>query len=140
MSSMSIQEFFWAGVYAYGIDQELIKLETGIDKMSGTWKLVNSEVPDSVVEYQVWESDGDFKEEKKFTRPPEDKVMNLIREKFPNLEFKSRWEEGFSNVTVTFPDFYEERKFWEHLEELSGVEIPAYGKCLSYFTVVISEH
>ena len=138
MSSMSIQEYFWAGVNAYGIDQELIKLETGIDKMSGTWKQVNSEVPDSIVEYRVWETEDGFQEEKSFTRPLEDKVMNLIREKFPELDFKSRWEEDFSNVTVTFPDFYaKEREFWEHLRQMTGVEVPAYGRCLSYFTVVI---
>ena len=121
MSSMSIQEYFWAGVNAYGIDQELIKLETGIDKMSGTWKQVNSEVPDSIVEYRVWETEDGFQEEKKLTRPLEDKVMNLIREKFPELDFKSRWEEDFSNVTVTFPDFYaKERDFWEHLRQMTG--------------------
>jgi hypothetical protein len=138
MSSMSIQKYFWAGVYAYGIDQELIKLEAGIDKMSGAWKQVNSEVPDSIVEYRVWETEDGFQEEKKFTRPQEDKVMNLIREKFPELGFKSRWEEDFSNVTVTFPDFYaKEREFWEHLRQMTGVEVPAYGKCLSYFTVLI---
>ena len=134
---MNLNNYFYDAAYAYRIDQEEISVVEVEDRIEGSFRLTDSEVPDLIATLKVWGGESGIQEELSYSRPCEDKALNDLKRLFPNLSFRVMDRDGESSqCSVCFPEGFDETPFWKAVEENDSTEEPTFGKSLSYFLIL----
>lgn len=134
---MNLNNYFYDAAYAYRIDQEELSIVESEDRIEGSFRLTQSEIPDLIATLKVWQGKERIQEELSYSRPCEDKALNELKRLFPTINFRVMDRgEDFSQCSVCFPEGFDETPFWEAIGENDSTEEPTFGKSLSYFLIL----
>jgi hypothetical protein len=138
LDEMSLFDHFFQTLYSLGVstDNELYYSESE-DCIEGKYLLVDFKIPDMVCHHKAYLEGGEIKEKTVYYRPQEVRVLNLLRSSYPDIEFEvSLREEHFSRINLE-ADFDDDLSDFFNTLDIKGVEVPTFGKPLSYVNIVI---
>lgn len=133
MSDLSLFDEYHRYLGSYNHTKVEIFYEESEEKIEGKYLLSESECPDMVMHLKVLNT---REHEVSFYRPVERKALFQLKREYPSLSFEVyNREYGFSSVTVEGEE--EDLDYFFESLDIENVEIPAFGKSLSYINIVV---